>query len=296
MNFDMGIFNNREIAILIWTLIALAWMSSQKNIRISILNVLFCLRQKKIIMIFISMFVYVILIVFLLYKIEIWDISMAKDTFFWLFGIAIVMLINFNHANEDKQYFKKIVLDNFRLILILEFVVNFYVFNFVVELIMVPMLSIIVLMGTVAGTQKEYMVVEKIMNSILAIFGICFIVFSCFSIANNFQNFATVANLYSFLLPIILTIVYLPFIYFIALYAAYENIFVRLDSLLNHDKMLARFAKQRILILCFINLRKLNRFSSKGVMKLAGLDNRDDVLCIIQQFKNNQIDDIDRTF
>lgn len=296
MNFDISIFNNREIAILIWTLIALAWVSYQKNIRMSILSVLFCLRQKKIIVIFISMLVYVILIVFLLYKIEFWDISMTKDTLIWLFGIAIVMLINFDQANGDKQYFKKMVLDNFKLILVIEFVVNLYVFNFVVELIMVPMLSIIVLMGAVAGTQKEYMVVEKIMNSILAIFGICFILFSCFSIANNFQNFATINNLYSFILPIILTIVYLPFIYFIALYAEYENIFVRLDLLLNHDKVLARFAKQRILILCFINLRKLNRFSSKGIMKLAGSDNRDDVLCIIQQFKNDQIDDIDRTF
>jgi hypothetical protein len=288
VNYYIEIFNNREKAIIIWLLIFIVWALLQKNIRNSILDVLKALLQKKILAVLVVMLLYVGLVIFLFYKIQLWGVFLIKDTVFWVLGTAFVLLMNANKATQDEHYFRKILLDNLKLILILEFIINFYTFNLWVEIILMPFLFVIVATGAVAETKKEYLPVKKVIDSILAIFGISLMVFAFYSIFSDYQNFVTTDNLRTFLLPPLLTFTFLPFVYFFALYMAYENIFVRLDIFLKNNKKLAKFAKRKIFTLCFVNLRKLNKFSNENTGEFMKLNNKNDVLNIIQQFNKNK--------
>ena len=82
INFFINTLNGREKAVIVWLLIFLFWALSQKNIRTSMLGVLKSLFQKKIPAVFIAMFFYVFLILLLFSKIQIWDVSLTKDTIF----------------------------------------------------------------------------------------------------------------------------------------------------------------------------------------------------------------------
>lgn len=287
MNLYIDLLNNREKAIIIWLVIFLAWALSQKTIRNSIFGVLKALFQKKFFIVIVAMLLYVGLVVLFFYRIQLWDSSFIKDTIFWV-GVAFILLMNANKATQDEHYFKKILLDNLKLILVIEFIVNLYAFSLWVEIILMPLLFVIVAMGVVVEMKKEYMSVKKIIVFILSTFVIFLIIFTLFNVFSDYQSFATSDNLRAFILPPLLTLAYMPFLYFFALLMAYENLFVRLDIFLKKDENLAKFTKRKILTLCFVNLGKLNKFAKENTQEFMRLNDKNDVLSMIRQFNKKK--------
>ncbi len=286
-NYYIELFNTREQATIVWLLIFLVWAFSQKNIRSSILGVVRALFQRKILAVIIAMLLYTSLSVFIFSKVGIWETTLIKDTGFWLVGTAFVLLMNVNKATQGKKFFKKLLIDNLKLILVIEFIVNLYTFSLWVELILVPVLFLIVAMSAVAEMKKEYLLVKKVIDFILSAFGIFLIFFALVKIFEDYQIFATSKNLHAFILPPLLTLAYIPFLYFFALVMVYENLFVRLDIFLKNDQKLTKFTKRKIFALCHINLGKLNRFSKENAQPLMRLRSRDDILNMIENFEKN---------
>lgn len=280
----MSFFNNREIAIILWLLIFFVLVLFQKKIRTSLFSVLKVLTSKKFILLIFSMLLYVSLIIYLFHKIGLWDASMIKDAILWFFGVAFIMVINSNKAREEKHYFQKVLLDNLKLVVLLEFIINLYVFNLVIEIIIIPILFIIAMLLAYAESKKEYGFVKKVLNYILGIIGICFIMFALSNIFIDFRSLANLDNLRSFLLPPVLILTFLPFIYLFVLFAMYEIFFLRID-IFNENKTVNRYAKRKIFALCHLNLRRLNKLSKEvGIMKI---NNKNDVLIILQRFRSN---------
>ncbi|MFA5031684.1 MAG: P-loop NTPase fold protein [bacterium] len=284
-SFCIDLFNTREKATIIWLLIFGVWALSKKNIRSSFWINIKGLFEKKILVLIMAMLVYIGFIFAILSKIGIWNISLTKDTVFWVLGSAFVLLINVNRAMEDEHHFKKIILDNLKLILIIEFIVNLYTFNFWIELILIPVLFMLVAGSAFTKIKKE----KKVIDSILSAFGILLIVFTLVKIFENYQAFASLENLRAFTLPLLLTFAYLPFLYFFALFMSYESLFAHLDFFLKKDLKLAKFAKQKVFTLCHVNLGKLNRFSKGSAQELIRLNNRNDILNMIKTFKRARI-------
>jgi len=283
MNLITNTFNNREISIFLWVFIFCVWALSGEKLRISFINVLKVFFQKKILLAIFFMILYSSFIVFLYYRAGFWNKSLVKDTIYWFFGIAFIMLMNINKASEKEHFFKSIILDNVKLILILEFIINLYVFNIFIELILIPVLFFIAGMSAIAENKEKYNPVKKLLDYILMILGVWILIHATYNIINNYRSFINKENLFGFCLTPLLTLSYLPFIYFMALYMQYEVFFVRM-GFLNTNKSYINYAKWRIIIFCNFNLRKLNRFS-KGIDALQ-IGNISDINLIIQNFKN----------
>lgn len=283
--FFINTLNGREKAVLAWFFFFLCWALSQKNIRKSLVDVLKSFFQVKIFSVFVAMFAYIFLILWLFYNVQIWNFELTKDIVFWIFGSAIVLLMNTNKATQDDNYFRKILKDNLKLIVVLEFVVVLYAFNFWIEMIFVPVIFFIVAMGAVAEIKKDYLQVKKIIDFVLSAIGIFLIIFAISQIANDYQNFVSLNNLRSFVLPPLLSFALIPFLYIFALIMAYETLFVRLDIFLKNDKTLAKFAKIKFFKLCFLNLRKLNKFAKESSPDLLNLKGKNDILSLIRKFE-----------
>lgn len=282
--FLINTLNGREKAAIAWILILLLWALSKRDTRASILNLLKTIFHKKIITVIIAMFVYVALILLVFSKIFLWNIALTKDIIFWIFGSAMVLLINVNKISRDDHQFKKILKDNLTLIVIIEFLVSLYSFNFWIEMLFVPALFIVVAIGVVATTDVKYLPVKKVINFVLLFIGVFLIIFAIFKVVTNFQDFMTMDNLRSLVLPPLLTLAYIPFLYIFALIIAYEMLFVRLDFFLKNDKSLADFAKKKIFLLCLLNLRKLNKFINMNTASFHQLNHKNDILNLIENF------------
>jgi len=286
-SFYTDLFNTREKAVIIWLLIFLVLALSQKNIRISLWSFIKLLFQRKILVLIMAMLFYTGLTVFILSETGIWEVFLIKDTIFWVFGSAFVLMMNSNKATQDEHHFKKIIFDNLKLILIIEFIINRYTFSLCIELILVPVLFVIVAMSAFAEMKKEYMSVKKLIDFILSAFFILLIVFAMVKILGDYKAFVSSKNLRVFSLPPLLTFAYIPFLYLFALVMAYENLFFRFDILLKKDQKLAKFAKQKVFALCHANLGKLNKFSKETTQELMKMSSRDDILNMIENFKKN---------
>lgn len=252
-------FNNRELAVSIWILLLVIWCISYYKIRKTFFQLVKAFFALKLVYLYILMFTYIGCIILGLKAFGIWKINHIPLTFLWFICVAFVMFFNYQKAN-DQDYFKKSFKDNVKFLLILEFVVNLYVFNFWVEFILVPAFALIGGVKAIAEGNEKYEIVNKLMNYVLVVTGSFLILYAAYMVVTDFKSFATAKNLESFYIPILLSMLFMPFVYVAALLIAYELFFIRLQFFVS-DKSILRYAKLKTILLIHCNLLKLNRWS-----------------------------------
>lgn len=286
MNFEFFLvaLNNREKAVAIWLFVFLIWVLTKKEVRSSVLDVLKSIFLTKLSIIFLTSFIYIFSTIFLLYKIKFWDPSLIKDTLIWIFSSGLILLINVNKATGDTGFFKNSLKDSIKLSVALEFIMNLYTYSFLFEMIFIPTLLLIVAMNTLSGYKKEFNQIKKITDWLLSIVGIYTLIYTLFHLLPNIRFYLSIYNLHALLLPLILTILYLPFLYLLATYMAYETLFVRLNILVRKDQQLVRLTKQKIFALCLLNLDKLNKFVKLNNINFTKISNKNDITKMIDLF------------
>jgi len=254
-------FNNREIVLIIYLLLFIIWILTQKKIRASVFNVLKALVERKILLSIITLMLYVSFILYGLYLIKLWDFSMLKDAIYWTFGVGFILMMNSNKAIQEDHYFKSLLRDNFKIVLILEFIVGLYVFSFLTEFILMPFVIFFSLILGYTEVYKEHNQVKNLLQIIFGIIGTVYFIYSGYMIYQDLNEFASFNTLKSFIFPIIMTFLFLPFAYFYALFMHYDSLFARLKFFLKEDNSLRKYAKKRILISVNFSLVKLKRIT-----------------------------------
>ena len=285
MDFLTDTFNNRELATFLWLLFIVIVLLFNKKIRASIFTLIKSFTQKYVLLVFSLMLLYVCFQVVFFYNIKLWDFTLVKDTIYWTLGVAFVLLIDVNDASKNQSYFKNVIQNNIKLVIIIEFIANIYTFNFITELFIIPIVSFLVIIAAFTKSRKEYLSVTKLANVIIGVFGFIIIMYFFINIISNFQNFWSLDNLRAFLLPILLVITFIPFLYIVAIYMKYELLFARIGLYLKKDKDAMKYAKKQIFALCKFDLAKLNRFMKKNIFTIMRLNDKVGIDKIINDFK-----------
>ncbi|MCU0350350.1 MAG: hypothetical protein MUF43_05900 [Flavobacterium sp.] len=259
MNFGtdiQAIFNNREIALLFWiALIVLAVLLSK--LRKSLVPIFKMLTGKMFLIIFSLIGAYLYGIILLLQNLEIWQSSNLKDVLFWLFSVGLILVFKINEAKSN-AYFKGIFLSAIKWTIVLEFIVNLYSFSLFKEIIILPILVFLAMTQAVVEMDEKHKVVSKFLQNVIAIAGLSIFSYSLYKTIVNFDDVLTFQNLVSFLLPSAITVLFIPFVYFLTLYSTYESYFIHLDFMtVKKDKV--KETKKLILRIANINLDKLLR-------------------------------------
>lgn len=276
--------STRELSAILWSSIVIIWLLSQKNIRESFVQLFVSVFQIKIIWSITAAILYTSILVFILEKLGVWSIFVLKDTIYWFIGIGLVLLVNSNSVNEEDWYFKKILKNNFKMILVLEFILNFYTFSLYIELLLFPVMTFLVLMYEFSNTEGKYVLVQKIFGFILSLIGIILIIITLENLFNNFNGFIAYSTFTKFILPIVLTIWFMPFMYFLALIMSYEVLFMRLNFFIKGDNYLLTSSKWEIIRFCHINLFKLNEFKRVNNKALIYLQKKEDIVKLMQNY------------
>lgn len=265
------IFNNREIALLLWiTLIVLAVVVSK--LRKSLVPIFKILTGKMFLIIFSLFGAYLYGIILLLKNLEVWQTSNLKDVLFWLFSVGLILVFKINEAKIN-AYFKGIFLSAIKWTIVLEFIVNLYSFSLFKEIIILPILVFLAMTQAVAEMDEKHKVVSKFLQNVIAIAGLSIFSYSLYKTIVNFDDVLTFQNLVSFLLPSTITVLFIPFVYFLALYSTYESYFIHLDFMtVKKDKV--KETKKLILRIANINLDKLLRIK-KNFEKRVFYDDTD---------------------
>jgi hypothetical protein len=212
-------------------------------------------------------------------KVGFWVTSAAKDTSLWVIGTAFATFFSLNNVSTDKDYVRKIILDNIKFILIIEFVLNLYTFNLAIEFfLLVPLITFVVILNAFAALKPEYKGVKTFLEYVLAIIGFVLLIYTFREIVIHFQDFATAKTLRDFMLPPAFSVSLIPCLYFMALFMQYETLFVRINFANRHSDY-AKMIKRKTIMICHLNLAKLIRFSRNlGYPKVNSTDEMEDLI------------------
>ncbi len=259
----MDILNNRESAIALWLLAISVYIflsSKMAEVRTAFKGILSAFFVRQIIFVLYLMVAYMVLIIYWLSELDLWSTEQIKNTIVWCVSVGFMSLFKLEQIKKDKSFFKHSVIDNLKLLAILQFIISVYTFSFWVELLLVPFLALIGAMLAIAETDKKHHQVKVFLEYCLSLFGVVLIVYTLYMLITDFGEFGKEKTAYDFFVPPLLTLCYLPFIFLILVYSTYEQVSVSLKSSIK--SRLHRYeAKLYAFLLFNVRLSLLERWS-----------------------------------
>jgi hypothetical protein len=273
----VDILNSREWALVIWFFIFIIFALFFGKINViqwSFKKLLKAFFVKAIFFTFALMIIYIGAVVFVLFKIGLWELYQLKNTIIWSISVGAVSLFKIATSEKKHHLFKDLTLDNLRLVAIIQFVVGVYTFGLVVEILIVPFLFILAAMSARLKIDKKNHSLLNILNSIIAAYGTILIAYTIYMLVTNFGEFAKKQTIYDFFIPPLLTVMYLPFIFTMMVLITYESVFFRLQYFIN-DLNIRRFAKIYSIFRFHLRINLLERWTS--FLSTQAVLSRDDI-------------------
>jgi hypothetical protein len=274
----VDILNNREIAIALWLLaISVYIFSSSKTaeVRAAFKGVLSAFFARQIIIVLCLMLSYMAIVIYWLSELDLWNAEQLKNTVFWCVSVGFMSLFKLEQIKKDQSFFKHSVIDNLKLLAILQFIVGVYTFPLWAEVLLVPVLALIGALLAIAETDKKHHRVKALLEYCLSLFGIALIVYTLYMLTTSFGDFGKEKTAYDFFVPPLLTLCYLPFVFFMLVYSTYEQVFVRLKfSIKNRFHRYA--AKFYAFLLFNVRISLLERWSYQ--VARANIESHSDLL------------------
>lgn len=286
MNEFLQSFSNREISIVTWSIICIIILISslRKDLK-QIRNLLKMLFNKYFVAIYFIITIYFLLIISYLNRNGIWEISLYKDFIFWFLTTALVMVFNVTGLKNFKD-FKVVILKLFSITLFFEFLIGFFNFSLLGELILIPTVTFISLLCFYADYNKEkegYLTVSKFLNSLLSIVGISILIYVVYKVITNRKDLLSISNLKSFLFSPLFTLFFIPIVYLIVVFMKYQDIFGNL----NRSQFINRKRKLKIKILFMffgnINLKSLDNAKEITIWNKNELNNEEKLMNYIRK-------------
>lgn len=282
----MAILSTREWSIVVWIIIFFMYVMTHRQIRepfMAVVRIFFC---TKLIILWGIIQIYVISITLIFYHMPFWDNVYIKDIIIWFTFSGVPYCMNAVSKKSDEEYIGKVLKDNLKLTVILEFIISTFTFNIWVELAIIPVITIIVVVNVIAEWKKEYEKVHKVLDIVLAVAGF-WILFETVKIGIHEYKELNVLNTFiSFMIPIVYLILITPLEYILELYSKYELLFVRMSFKEEKDKKIQRKHRWRVVKICKLSVHKVLIFQKKYWCKMYSRMSELEFEKLIGEFKN----------
>lgn len=221
-------FNTREIAYLIWgTLLLVVLLFSGKN-RSSLVDLVKAFFCKQFIYVYVLALTYLFICIWALYKVKIWDTSLVKDTVMWFLFVALPLMYNAAKINSFQKFVKQVVRPLVAFSVIFEYIFGLYTFDWWIELLMVPVAVFIGGMLAFSERKSEHRQVHKLMNGVFILIGLISLVAVVIHLFHHYNDYLNRLTAMQFIMPLCLSLMFVPFLYGIAMFTHYETAFVAL--------------------------------------------------------------------
>lgn len=282
----MSILSTREWATLIWGCIFMLYVLCHREIRKSLWNVIVIFFDKKLRILWEIILLYVLTITIVFCYLPIWENIYIKDIIIWFLFSGLIYCMNAVSSEADETYIKKILKDNLKFTMILEFFMSTFTFNIWIELAIIPVITIITVMNVIAERKEEYKNVHKLLDSVLAIAGF-WIFYETIKIGiNEYKQLNIINTLVSFMIPIVYLILIIPLEYILELYSKYEVLFLRMTFKEEKDKRIRLHHRTAIFRECNFSVRKILLFQREYMIQMYALMKEDEFNQLMQKFRS----------
>jgi len=273
-------FNNREIAFGIIIFIFLIWILQKKNIRIELIKLLHCLINKYFIRIYFEILIYSCFMVVVLYKMGLWSFNYTKDVLLWILFSALYLSFKVADTKDDKKIFRNIMKDTVGFAVFVEFLLNVYTFSIIAEVLLIVFISIVSMMiayTEVFSSKDPGGRVNKLMYGINVYIGLNILLFLTSRILTQSEDLININTLKSFILPIILTVMFIPYLNYLLLWTTYKNVPVPIWLSKSKHKQLLLYFKFRMYLKCKLSRKKVADLIKTKKYLILNIKNKKDV-------------------
>jgi len=277
--------NNRELALVAWTGIVLLWMLSRQDLRGSLLGISRAFLGPAILVPLLSFGLYIAGWVWLADRVDLWQSELINETFFWFLVSGLVLFGRFNQVYEQEDYFRRTGRRALTWGIVAEVLINLVVMPFWIEFFFLPFMTFLILMQVVAQQKDGLVPVKKFLDGALSVIGLGLFGFVVLSVAFNPSQVDPAYYLRLLALPVWLSIISLPFIYLVGLYAAYDKHF-RWLGFIAPDEAAARLARRTLIWGFHFRARRLGTFDRPWQRRLvhAASTSGDEARDVVRQF------------
>ncbi len=274
--------NNRELSVLAWGIafLLIATFMARPHVKPP-LKAFF---QVKIFGVFVALAVYVTLVVLALASYKVWDASLLKDTLIWFFTVACVTVFAAVKDSQEPHFFRSIVLESIKLTAVVQFVCDTYVLPLGWELIIVPVITLIVGMDTLADQRKEHRSLRKPLKAIIATIGFGVVGYAFYQLCLAINDFVSWEKAREFMLEPALTLLTVPFFFVFAVWVVLENHFIRLSIWLKDRPDLLPSARWRSIVESKLVPMRIAKLRGRYYLDLQEAESALDVRRITREF------------
>lgn len=256
-DFIISFFTTREWASITLFTLFLLYSARAKSVRKSMIRVLKAFLHWKILLPIICAQIYLSVFAYVLYKNELWNTAILRETIFFLLYTSISLIFKYNSNSQRIASVKGIVEDTIKATLIVEFYLNIHTFSYWIELIIQFLLAFLFLLGAV--NKRDTQELEKTYGCTQTLFyclSISLLVYSIYLSGEQWRENFSSQNIISLLFPIIATLAYWPFLYILSVIKVYEEWFVILRF--RSSKEDYTYRRNSIFRKCGLNLSLIN--------------------------------------
>jgi hypothetical protein len=221
----LGTVNTREAATAFWLAIATALVVFHRSMRPSAMGVLKALAKPLLLAPLAIAALYAAAEIWALQRLGLWSEINLKTTILWVVTFAFVTMFEVATAKDRRASLGKITRDVVSVTAVLVFITGLYTFPLFVELITLPLVALIVLTGEVAKHKPEHAAVARLLGCMTTALGFSYFGFSLLKTLEQWQKAATWTTVSEFVIPVLLSLGFLPFLYGWRTYVAYNSMF-----------------------------------------------------------------------
>lgn len=268
----MDIFSTRELATAFWVgaiLIAVGMaIVTNKKIRQGFIGVLKCFFNRKLRKLWEIYFLYIGIITLMFSRSPIWKNIYLKDIILWTLFSGLTICMNAVASEADEKYISKVLKDNIRFTVVTEFLLSTFTFSFWVELIIIPITTVIVLFDTVAEHKSDAIAVHKLLQDVMAFAGLCVILQTVRVGILEYRELNVINTLVSFFIPIVYLLLVTPLEYAFELYSKYEMLFIQMHFKEPSDKMVRRKRHLKVIKVCGLSVKRIMLFQKQCIPRM----------------------------
>lgn len=217
--------DNREISFLTWFALfagATLWKTRRRD---AMRKVLYLVFKPPILYLLGAVACYVVACVWLLSMPGWWQWSNLKTSLLWIGGFALIAVFNYEKAGSEKSYLRATMLEAAGTTALLCFIASSHTFGLLAELVIAFLLITLAAVVAVSERVARLKSTHIVASNLLILLSLLMLGNSIYHIATNFGDFATSHTAREFALPMLLTAMFLPFLYGLYIYVTYDRVF-----------------------------------------------------------------------
>lgn len=257
----LELFTTREIVAMFYIiscfLVFIFLVTKKKDLRIAAFNVIKIACSSQISIFFILLLLYAILIIYGISHFSFWQWAYLKDIIIWVLFVGVPICFHSASKELEDHYFSKVVLNNLKLSVFIDFFLNTFTFGIITEFILQGILIFLSLLQAVSSTEEKYASAKKLFDALLVIISFA-VFFQTIRVAiQTYSDYDIKEWIITLSIPLVFSILYIPIAFLMALYSRYQLLFLHLRFKDNNNQWvpLRNKDKVRVFLLCgpFLN-------------------------------------------